>query len=38
VAYSLWLKRVPVVDLFCVAGGFVLRVFAGAVAIEVVLS
>jgi decaprenyl-phosphate phosphoribosyltransferase len=38
VVYSLWLKRVPVVDLFCVAGGFVLRVFAGAVAIEVVLS
>ncbi len=38
VAYSLWLKRVPVVDLFCVAGGFVLRVFAGAVAISVVLS
>ncbi len=37
-AYSLWLKRVPVVDLFCVAGGFVLRVFAGAVAIEVPLS
>ncbi len=37
-AYSLWLKRVPVVDLFCVAGGFVLRVFAGAVAISVVLS
>ena len=38
VAYSLRLKRVPVVDLFCVAGGFVLRVFAGAVAISVVLS
>jgi 4-hydroxybenzoate polyprenyltransferase len=36
--YTLWLKRVPVVDLFCVAGGFVLRVLAGAVAIPVVLS
>lgn len=37
-AYSLWLKRVPVVDLFAIAGGFVLRVFAGAIAIAVVLS
>ncbi len=37
-AYTLRLKRVPVVDLFCVAGGFVLRVFAGAVAIAVVLT
>jgi decaprenyl-phosphate phosphoribosyltransferase len=38
VAYTLRLKRVPVVDLFCLAGGFVLRVFAGAVAISVPLS
>ncbi len=37
-SYTLRLKRVPVVDLFCVAGGFVLRVLAGAVAIGVVLS
>lgn len=36
--YSLWLKQVPVVDLFVVAVGFVLRVWAGAVAIDVVLS
>lgn len=38
VLYSSWLKRVPVVDIFCVAAGFVLRVYAGAVAISVPLS
>ncbi|HEX5724535.1 MAG TPA: decaprenyl-phosphate phosphoribosyltransferase [Longimicrobiaceae bacterium] len=38
VAYSLKLKHVPVVDLFCVAAGFVLRVYAGAVAVAVPLS
>lgn len=37
-AYSMGLKRVPVVDLFCVATGFVLRVWAGAVAVAVPLS
>ena len=37
-AYSLKLKRIPVVDLFCIATGFVLRVFAGALAVEVPLS
>jgi decaprenyl-phosphate phosphoribosyltransferase len=38
VAYSLGLKHQPVVDLFCVALGFVLRVLAGAEAIAVPLS
>lgn len=38
VAYTLRLKHVPVVDLFCIATGFVLRVFAGAVALRVPLS
>ncbi len=38
VFYSTWLKRVPVVDIFCVAAGFVLRVYAGAVVIDVPLS
>ena len=38
VLYSTWLKRVPVVDIFCVAAGFVLRVYAGAVVIDVPLS
>lgn len=34
-AYSVYLKRVPVVDVFCVASGFGLRVYAGAIAIGV---
>lgn len=38
VGYTLKLKHLPVVDLFCLASGFVLRVFAGAVAISVPLS
>ena len=38
VLYSSWLKRIPVVDIFCVAAGFVLRVYAGAVVIDVPLS
>lgn len=38
VLYSAKLKHVAIVDLFCVAGGFVLRVYAGAVAINVPLS
>jgi decaprenyl-phosphate phosphoribosyltransferase len=37
-AYSLKLKHVPVIDIFCLAAGFVLRVYAGAVAIDVPLS
>jgi decaprenyl-phosphate phosphoribosyltransferase len=38
VFYSTWLKRIPVVDIFSVAAGFVLRVYAGAVVIDVPLS
>ena len=38
VAYSAYLKHQPVLDVFSVATGFVLRVYAGAVAIDVVLS
>jgi decaprenyl-phosphate phosphoribosyltransferase len=38
VLYSVWFKSIPVVDIFCVAAGFVLRVYAGAVAIDVPLS
>jgi decaprenyl-phosphate phosphoribosyltransferase len=37
-AYSLRVKHVPVLDLVCVAGGFVLRAIAGAVAVEVSVS
>lgn len=37
-AYTLALKRQPVIDIFCVATGFVLRVWAGALAIGVEVS
>lgn len=37
-AYSLWLKHQPVLDIFTVAAGFVLRVYAGALALAVPLS
>jgi 4-hydroxybenzoate polyprenyltransferase len=38
VAYSLRLKRIPVVDIFALAAGFVFRVYAGAAAINVPVS
>jgi decaprenyl-phosphate phosphoribosyltransferase len=38
VAYSLWLKQVAVVELGCVASGFILRAVAGGVAVAVPLS
>jgi len=37
-AYSLYLKHQPVLDLVTVAGGFVLRAIAGAVAVPVPVS
>ena len=37
-AYSLYLKHQPVIDIFTIAIGFVLRVCAGAVALAVPLS
>ncbi|MDH5545110.1 MAG: decaprenyl-phosphate phosphoribosyltransferase [Gammaproteobacteria bacterium] len=37
-AYSFFLKHQPVVDIFTIAIGFVLRVYAGALAIDVPLS
>lgn len=37
-AYSFWLKHQPVLDIFTVAAGFVLRVYAGALALGVPLS
>ncbi len=38
VAYSIGLKQVPVLDLFAVSAGFVLRVYGGAAAIAVAVS
>jgi decaprenyl-phosphate phosphoribosyltransferase len=37
-AYSFKLKQIVIVDVFVIAIGFMLRVFSGAVAIEVVIS
>lgn len=34
-AYSFWLKHVPLIDVFTIAGGFVLRVAAGAALVHV---
>jgi decaprenyl-phosphate phosphoribosyltransferase len=38
VVYTVKLKYYPVIDLFCIAVGFVLRVYAGALAIGVPVS
>ncbi len=38
IAYSLYLKHQPVLDIFCIALGFVLRVYTGAQAISVPVS
>ncbi len=36
--YSLWLKRVAIVDIFIIAIGFVIRLYVGAVAAQVLLT
>jgi 4-hydroxybenzoate polyprenyltransferase len=38
ILYSLWLKKLAVIDILIIASGFVLRVYAGAFAIEVHMS
>jgi 4-hydroxybenzoate polyprenyltransferase len=38
ILYSTWLKHVVILDVFCIAVGFVLRVVAGAVVIDVEMS
>jgi decaprenyl-phosphate phosphoribosyltransferase len=37
-SYSLWLKRVAVIELGCVAAGFVLRMIAGGIATGIPIS
>jgi 4-hydroxybenzoate polyprenyltransferase len=37
-AYSNWLKHVVILDVFSIAAGFVLRVVAGAIVIDVMIS
>jgi decaprenyl-phosphate phosphoribosyltransferase len=37
-AYTFWLKNQPVLDIFTIAVGFVLRVYAGALSINVPVS
>jgi 4-hydroxybenzoate polyprenyltransferase len=36
--YTMWLKEIVIVDIFCIAFGFMLRVFSGAFAINVFIS
>ncbi len=36
--YTMWLKEIVIVDLFCIAFGFMLRVFSGAFAVDVYIS
>jgi len=38
VFYTMWLKRIVIVDILCIAGGFMLRVLGGALVIDVDIS
>lgn len=38
VAYSTSLKHMVIIDVFCIAAGFILRAVAGALAIDVIIS
>jgi decaprenyl-phosphate phosphoribosyltransferase len=38
VLYSLYLKNIAIVDIFCIASGFIIRVLAGGVAFDVEVS
>lgn len=36
--YSTYLKKLPIIDIFCIASGFVIRVFAGGEAFNIEVS
>lgn len=36
--YSFYLKHLPVVDLFCISTGFILRLYAGGIAFNITVS
>jgi len=38
ILYTIWLKQIPVVDIFCIAAGFLLRLEAGGVAFRIDIS
>lgn len=38
IAYSRWLKKIPVLDLFCIAAGFLIRLQAGGALFAVEIS
>ena len=38
IIYSLWLKNIPVVDLFCISFGFVIRLMAGGTIFRIEIS
>jgi 4-hydroxybenzoate polyprenyltransferase len=38
VSYTLWLKNVPIVDLFCISAGFLLRLMAGGEVFGIAVS
>ena len=38
IAYCFWLKHIAIIDIYCIAAGFVLRVMAGSVLIAVAPS
>ncbi len=38
IIYTVWLKHIGLIELFVIAGGFVLRAVAGAVTVDVVFS